>query len=1167
MRARTTVLFLLVLPVAAGLTFELTELEFIRNNIEIERVSTENPRLASMYFTVNNTDFTRIEVDTQVLSDANTLEIVEPADCASQGSDYRCEIEDVLLEPESESVDVPTTVYKNGESEERTLSYTFIKDNTAPVVNSISTTPGEGHIGPDSEVQIDLSDGPFKHGFIFYYIDQTGPYMVENCESGTCTGRVTQSCNTGNQVTVRIGEYNGVPSQDDAGNPVKRADSVTEEDFTCDTTAPEVTDVSVTAGGDELIQQGEQVELTLDVEDTSEVQAVTNFEALTGNDAESSVTCDDTCTFTFTVDEPGYKQVQQEIQLTDQAGNTHTETVTLEILETVQQADDAWRVGSVTLSPKTINRKSLQKFDKQVGVQVELQPSGSSQTVLEQRLQSCNVMNHEENVGSSLYAEGETAGILLNVQKNWHAQLVDEEKLEMNCTLETRSRKGNTIMEAFENDTFEFDIGLTEYPSLPQVVKQQINESRQSGENWEKALQKTDKAVQLIDGLCDVNMVLQDVSGALTKSEATLGAACAACEAATLAICTPICESACQPVAKANDAMQGSSSVLWSTTTRACELLTCQPERWGAGWVSDDLPGMQNLPASTDLSDSFRPEDSLATSVATACLPGITQNLKEYQQIQCQYQNCLANDVLEYGMPVGQCEEARSRNQCRYLAGQVAMLFPWVNALQNIKDTVKEIITNPFAAISAGAKIASAAACSSTGIKCEPHATCMVSQVPSAVSEMQSLRDKITSTYDKVIQDFSGNICDVSANSFNSIDEFSYKYEQGKAVDRGCNDEGCGPKTYVAGDYGPQGDYVKIGGSTYEIEAKDDRWEMRQTEDPPDIDGRDGVVQTDLPDDIIKTYEDSDYTQNVKDMFKSAKGVAEAERDASQFEGVRRERIETFRNIWKQVEQWKAAPEFGFDNSEWANAWPIAQRLKNEYCETSSCEDNVDDFTNCVSDGGKAECAAQLREDMMKAEDSAFARLKADWVAQLRDVAVEGRNLRVFAESLFGNDPLGFQQEGYYRGVTEFFDETLDAEAQLTNAFCGPERLDRVSIQGAGDYGPNQSTIKASVHVEGFASNQSGTFEHKFTYAVYPASQGDIVFDVVAYGDENEELENDVTVTQNGKPAIRYQDSVLTASAGEPYNQICIEFTTIPNTYKQEIGLSGNSVCSEVGVV
>lgn len=135
---------------------------------------------------------------------------------------------------------------------------------------------------------------------------------------------------------------------------------------------------------------------------------------------------------------------------------------------------------------------------------------------------------------------------------------------------------------------------------------------------------------------------------------------------------------------------------------------------WNNGEYKKNAPNIFGDQSSKDvdaklkgLSPQYRGEqiinvkDSLIWSTACFCVPGIIHNLNKYRQIQCRYASCMLEDVKEKGIPTSYCSDVKSYQTCNFVIGEVFSLLPIVSFLDKTFNVLKEMISNPFAAVSA----------------------------------------------------------------------------------------------------------------------------------------------------------------------------------------------------------------------------------------------------------------------------------------------------------------------------------------------------------------------------------------------------------------------------------------------------------------------------------
>ena len=87
------------------------------------------------------------------------------------------------------------------------------------------------------------------------------------------------------------------------------------------------------------------------------------------------------------------------------------------------------------------------------------------------------------------------------------------------------------------------------------------------------------------------------------------------------------------------------------------------------------------------------PKDSLILSVLTLCLPGILENINDYQQIRCQEVIC-QYEAIKIGIDSTFCAEQKAYQTCTQITGEMFNL-PFLNTIDMFKDLISNLLTNP----------------------------------------------------------------------------------------------------------------------------------------------------------------------------------------------------------------------------------------------------------------------------------------------------------------------------------------------------------------------------------------------------------------------------------------------------------------------------------------
>ena len=91
---------------------------------------------------------------------------------------------------------------------------------------------------------------------------------------------------------------------------------------------------------------------------------------------------------------------------------------------------------------------------------------------------------------------------------------------------------------------------------------------------------------------------------------------------------------------------------------------------------------------------SFDPKDSMFSSLATLCLPGIILNIEKVRQIYCKQLLCLKTKV-PYGTPIAKCQKEFQYSICTFWWGQAFMAIPIFQYMEDLSSTIQDIIAHP----------------------------------------------------------------------------------------------------------------------------------------------------------------------------------------------------------------------------------------------------------------------------------------------------------------------------------------------------------------------------------------------------------------------------------------------------------------------------------------
>lgn len=352
-------------------------------------------------------------------------------------------------------------------------------------------------------------------------------------------------------------------------------------------------------------------------------------------------------------------------------------------------------------------------------------PQATSTTLLK------NPIIYRKSIGTTIPSLNPVPVIQYTFNKGQYN--VDE--INSECTLEIFSQSSEGVTQIPETEKIDVKFKLFDLPNAAETLKQKTDKERKElkkdkvGKNIERLRKLAEYALKIctffqtyykvLSIMEQVVMILDNVQ--TTAAATVVGAPAAAQAGATKsAVCGG--EQAGQEAgakAMGPGAKQGfkAGSKLANTKKtlgkfsqgglgKFCNYLRCDYVPWNRDildsldeWYGVSHIASANIPQGekqVSLAEKMNIEDSIISSIMFGCLPGIIKNLNEYRQIKCAYVACLEKDV-PFGQDPRTCDRVRNRLYCKYVVGEVFSILPYYQFLNSFQDTVRQILTNPFA--------------------------------------------------------------------------------------------------------------------------------------------------------------------------------------------------------------------------------------------------------------------------------------------------------------------------------------------------------------------------------------------------------------------------------------------------------------------------------------
>jgi len=317
-----------------------------------------------------------LALDLTALSQGLMHRFILGQDCTWNESENVCTLTRVPFHPASERMNISYDFQVGGQRIPGRITKSFILDTSRPVVTNIDAGVCDEHqciigSGLPANVTITLQDSTasFDKHLLFYRLGPT-VFNIENCTDLTCKGRATVVCSDEQRLDLLVVEANGIPSQDDAGNPVEPSEL---RRVVCDAKAPRI--LNVTTNGTALlglIADDGELRITALIDEavshvtmtawTKEVQANVSENTTMSAQCKKTTNTEQRCTLAVPHLKAG-RQLDVPLLFVDEVGNSVKARLTIPHILHMANAStrpDFFSARATTTTPSVINRVALQ---------------------------------------------------------------------------------------------------------------------------------------------------------------------------------------------------------------------------------------------------------------------------------------------------------------------------------------------------------------------------------------------------------------------------------------------------------------------------------------------------------------------------------------------------------------------------------------------------------------------------------------------------------------------------------------------------------------------------------------------------------------------------------------------------------------------------------------
>ncbi len=456
------------------------------------------------------------------------------------------------------------------------------------------------------------------------------------------------------------------------------------------------------------VVNGDTIELSYNV--SGGTSAVGNFSQIGGG--QTAGLCDsELCTFSAQIQQSGGYTAKLPLTFFDDAGNFVTAVYNLTVYSVLNETDPHWWGNPVVdCSPSVVDRSSAALINHQVYCHIKLHSYDPKADIVATSIVPGECTGNLQSsiadvslVNNGFLSKDPYMRVLLATRE------YPEQTLNITCPIYILTKIGNgfTQFPEKENVTMRVSFGTSAMGSLGAGLDDKINNAVASADGLSKWLDTAVKFLDFGNKVCTLRNLLVDVMGAFEVVHAVLTA---------VATAAPLAEGVRAAWCGTKSSYEGTFGGIDKMLAPFCGFLNCKGI---AGGLLGDFnyggltAGQGAAGESGQLPAIIDPKQSFVWSALTLCVPGLIYNVDKYRQIQCRYATCLLRDVKKNGVPVSVCDDEKSYLTCNYFWGQAFNAIPFANIVQYGINLVKEVLANPFAALTLAISVVCPATCPS----------------------------------------------------------------------------------------------------------------------------------------------------------------------------------------------------------------------------------------------------------------------------------------------------------------------------------------------------------------------------------------------------------------------------------------------------------------------
>lgn len=723
------ILFLLSVLSATLVSAEpsLNYATFTWNGQPITTISPQFPVVSYLEFAIQSEELIdTITVDASQINSNPTYQNnyrnidVSVQSCAYGNNEYVCFIPNLIIQTTQDVVQIDFAIETQSGLTQTQSSYTFTIDDTSPQVTFLGSEychEDDCYIPSNklTKLHIEMEDSiaTFHKQRVALSLGE-GPIPVFSCDGLSCFANGKKTCFDKSNVKLSVASFNGWPSSDDAGNPLK---GILETDLICDATPPTINTESFTyqslsglpstTEGDDIPfgHLGDELTISFQASDATSptLKAVADISAVSTEDPLESE-CVKVGNYT-----PAYPFWDCSVNIPLTPENIGLITIPLSVVDIAQNKDeydlkinvlapdddvvpDHWTAKQI--DPLRANKHYLQYTPKKLFIEVNLESRSQAYELIDVQLGECSAFNDggsdqgsegDLNDPTLISVNGKSVLVTYILRQGPHYNEFDSVKYD--CNLLLLSKTGNAINTKQETETFTIEVDFHSTITMGEAVQDEIKEVMEKYQAETEKLLQQKKSLNLLTNICKLPPSLKSIGGFASGIGGGLMAF-----PPTFSVGETLHENVGKPINSKAETKQ---------LSEVCSLLTCDGEinNQIGNAVNTALIGIPDALSqfgASSYADSLDPYNSHIAAIMKLCYPAHLYHKERDLALQCQYAACLANEaVTGFTDAIDACQSARNYGQCRYHYGGIFNAIPLANVVKQSQQIIVETVSNP----------------------------------------------------------------------------------------------------------------------------------------------------------------------------------------------------------------------------------------------------------------------------------------------------------------------------------------------------------------------------------------------------------------------------------------------------------------------------------------